>query len=181
MTRFVRSLAVVTAALLVSLSGVRADDSAGPSDHGLAVYRSANCVGCHQWFGKGGGGYGGDAANLRKTTLSPDQIREVVRCGRPYTGMPHFDRDAYSDGRCYDLKASDLRQGDLREPNHFLRPKEIDAVADYVVLNLKGRGEPTFEECQAFFGTATHACNTYPHAMTGAAEPQSADAQGKMP
>ena len=46
--------------------------------------------------------------------------------------MPHFDRFAYSDKRCYDMTAEDL--GDL-EPTRApttLQSYEIDAVADYV-------------------------------------------------
>jgi hypothetical protein len=30
-----------------------------------------------------------------------------------------------------------------------------------VVASIKGRGEPTFGECQAFFGTASRVCDTY--------------------
>ena len=181
MTLLARSILLILAACAVMVEMARADDAPAPPDPGLMVYRSANCVGCHQWFGKGGGGYGGDAANLRITSLTVEQIREVVKCGRPYTGMPHFDRDAYLDGRCYGLKSSDLKRGELREPNRFLRPAEIDAVADYIVRRVKGRGDPTFEECQAFFGTATHACNTYPHAAPGSADATPGNGHGGTP
>jgi hypothetical protein len=34
----------------------------------------------------------------------------------------------------------------------FLRDYEIEAVAAYVIEHLKGRGEPTKEECVAFWG-----------------------------
>ena len=32
---------------------------------GQAIYKRANCVGCHKWHGDGGGGYGGAALSLR--------------------------------------------------------------------------------------------------------------------
>ena len=66
-------------------------------DDGLRVFKSANCMGCHKWSGVGGGGYGGAAANLRQTSLTLDQIEQTIRCGRPSTGMPHFDADAYAE------------------------------------------------------------------------------------
>jgi hypothetical protein len=47
------------------------------------------------------------------------------------------------------------------EPDHPLRPADIKAVAGYVVANIKGKGEPTYTQCQAFFGTGTRVCNTY--------------------
>src|SRR5258707_6850619 len=30
-----------------------------PTDVGKAVFKRANCFGCHKWHGNGGGGYGG--------------------------------------------------------------------------------------------------------------------------
>ncbi|MET0515814.1 MAG: c-type cytochrome, partial [Nitrospiraceae bacterium] len=41
--------------------------SSDPTEGGKAVFKRANCVGCHKWHGNGGGGYGGDALSLRKT------------------------------------------------------------------------------------------------------------------
>mgnify|MGYP000641443687 CR=1 FL=1 len=32
----------------------------------------------------------------------------LIKCGRPGSGMPPFDKFAYSDGRCYGLKQADL-------------------------------------------------------------------------
>ena len=32
----------------------------------------------------------------------------TIQCGRPGTPMPHFDRFAYTDKRCYDMTAKDL-------------------------------------------------------------------------
>lgn len=158
-----RATLVALAALLAATPAL-AQGMGGSSggDAGLKVFKKANCVGCHNWTGSGGGGYGGASANLRATQLTPEQIAETVRCGRPATGMPYFERDAYKDGRCFGLKAADLPHGQMPpEPQLFLRPSEIEAVTAYVVDHIKGRGDPTFEECQAFFGEATRACNRY--------------------
>lgn len=170
---------IFSAGLLMAsmvIVGAHAQSSASRED-GFRVFKSANCVGCHKWTGTGGGGYGGAAANLRVTELDRDQITEVVRCGRPGTGMPHFEADAYKDGHCYGLKAGDLKPAELPpEPDHYLRPADIEAVTDYVLANIKGHGDPTYAECTAFFGAGSRACTTYPHegapASAGAAAPQ---------
>lgn len=76
--------------------------------------------------------------------------------------MPHFDPDAYSDGRCYGLKKAQMSAATMPpEPDYYLRPADIDAVAKYVVSHIKGKGPPTFAQCQAFFGNGTRACDVY--------------------
>ena len=155
-------VAISTATLLLGGARLANAQPAASPDEGLRVFKSDNCVGCHKWSGQGGGGYGGAAANLRATSLTLEQIEETVRCGRPMTGMPHFDGDAYTDGRCYGLKKSDLPPDKMPpEPDHPLRPADIKAVATYVVTFIKGQGEPTFSQCQAFFGSGSRVCDVY--------------------
>jgi hypothetical protein len=132
----------------------------GGADEGKRVFMRANCMGCHKWHGGGGGGYGGDALSLRNTQLDQEQIIETVSCGRPGTGMPHFTRDAYDQNeRCFGLTKKDLGDNVPPEPQIFLRPNEIEAVANYVVTHLKGKGEPTLAECLDFFGEGSRVCN----------------------
>ena len=132
------------------------------ADEGKELFKRANCMGCHKWHGGGGGGYGGDALSLRKTELDRDQIIETISCGRPGTGMPHFTRDAYDSGdKCFGLTKKDLGDKVPPEPQTFLRPNEIAAVTDYVLAHVKGQGEPTFAQCQDFFGQGSRVCNTY--------------------
>ncbi len=152
--------------LLVFGSGLAQAQSASP-DAGLRVFKSANCMGCHKWSGSGGGGYGGAAANLRHTSLTLQQIENTIRCGRLGSGMPHFDADAYSDGSCYGLKQAQVPHGQMPpEPDHPLRQADIDAVATYVVTNIKGKGDPTLAQCRAFFGTGTRVCDVYAQSGT---------------
>jgi mono/diheme cytochrome c family protein len=135
---------------------------AAAPDDGLRVFKSANCMGCHKWSGSGGGGYGGAAANLRHTELPLDQIEQTIRCGRPTTGMPHFESDAYSDGHCYGIKQGDLPAAQMPpEPDHPLRAADIQAVAKYVATQIKGKGNPTLAECQTFFGNSSRVCDIY--------------------
>lgn len=139
--------------------------SAGDLAEGMRIYKAANCVGCHKWDGQGGGGYGGAAANLRQTQLDYNAIVMTVTCGRPGTGMPHFQENAYDDGHCYGLKAGDIPPDQkVAAPIKWLREHDILTVAKYVDESLKGKGAPTYAQCQAFFGAASRVCETYPHA-----------------
>ena len=140
-------------------------------DDGKQIFRKANCFGCHKWHGDGGGGYGGAALSLRRTELDRDQIIEAVRCGRPNTGMPYHERNAYSDGRCYGLTEKELGDGMPPQAPQPLRLPEIEAVADYVIAAIKGRGEPTLEECLAFWGGESRMCSVYREGTTAGTKP----------
>jgi mono/diheme cytochrome c family protein len=147
-----------------------------PNAAGMKIYKEANCVGCHKWHGDGGGGYGGAALSLRATALTKEQIMEVVRCGRPNTGMPYFDRDAYAADGCYGVTRETLGESMPMAGPRFLRPREIEAVVDYVLAEIKGKGEPNYADCTAFFGDSSRMCQHYRPA--GAAEPAT-DAAGR--
>src|SRR5689334_25029811 len=98
------SVVALNFSMLVAAYGQSAQaPAADPTNAGKAVFKRANCMGCHKWHGNGGGGYGGDALSLRKTQLTREQIIETVRCGRPGTGMPFFERGAYDTSKCYDM------------------------------------------------------------------------------
>jgi mono/diheme cytochrome c family protein len=153
-----RLAVVLAAALALAPAAGRAQGARGADE--LGVFKKA-CAGCHKWHGGGGGGYGGDALSLRKTELTKEQIVEVVTCGRPGTGMPYHVRGAYDTVKCYDSLRADMGTSMPPEAAAFLRPAEIDAVATYAAERLKGKGEPTLEECTAFFGTTSRACDLY--------------------
>jgi cytochrome c553 len=124
----------------------------------------AGCPQCHGWSGDGhiSGFHSPGGLPLRKTELTRDQIREVIQCGRPGTPMPHFDRFAYTDKRCYDMTAQDLGNLEAIRADVTLQPFEIDAVADYVAAKIKGAGPVTRAECTEFFGTTGAECEKYP-------------------
>jgi len=131
------------------------------------VFSRANCIGCHKWHGNGGGGYGGDALSLRKTELTREQIIETVGCGRPGTGMPFFTRGAYDEVKCHGMSREDAAAQMPPEAGTFLRPKDIEAVADYVIAHIKGAGEPTYAECVAFFSSGSRVCDNLQDAEAG--------------
>jgi mono/diheme cytochrome c family protein len=168
--RFRNSLTLVagaTAVLVVATSPAKADDAA----KGRAIWvGKAGCSDCHGWAGDGFPSAfhsEGAAPSLRVTQLTRDQIRETLQCGRPGTPMPHFDRFAYTDKRCYDLTAEEL--GD-RKPNRApttLQSYEVDAVADYVATKIKGAGPVTKAECVDYWGAGRAACDSYPDVASG--------------
>jgi mono/diheme cytochrome c family protein len=134
-----------------------------PTASGAELFRAANCVACHKWSGIGGGGYGGAAANLRKTSLAQADIESLLHCGDPGGGMPYFKAGAYDKGACNGIKKSDLDTATMPKPAaHFLNDAEIHTVAGYVVTHFKGKGDPTAAECVGFFGHETHACDGLP-------------------
>jgi hypothetical protein len=151
---------IATIVLLAGVSAIfRPACAQAPSDPGRRVYEKANCVGCHKWHGGGGGGYGGAALSLRETTLERADLIEVIRCGRPATGMPYHDRNAYQSAACYGgMTKADLGADFPAKAAILLRPEEIEAVADYVIAHLQGKGPPTHDDCVAFWGEGNREC-----------------------
>ena len=124
----------------------------------------AGCPQCHGWAGDGlaSGFHNQGAPSLRDTQLDRDQIRETIQCGRPGTQMPHFDRFAYTDKRCYGMTAEDLGDLEAIRAATTLQSYEIDAVADYVATKIKGAGPVTRAQCVEFFGEGAAECDKYP-------------------
>lgn len=130
---------------------------------GRSVWNSkGNCISCHGWAGDGvGQPPNPPAPSLRATQLPYEQIRTLVQCGRPGTDMPYQDPMAYTDKRCYGATAADLKSA-LPSRGQSLTPEEIDAVAAYVAYALKGKGDPTKAECEAYFAAGSVLCSSYP-------------------
>jgi mono/diheme cytochrome c family protein len=160
----IRCLAGAALVLGVWLGPAVADDAS--VTRGQAIWKEkAGCPTCHGWAGDGSGGFHheGHALSLRATQLTRDQIRMTIQCGRPGTAMPHFDRFAYTDKRCYNVTAEDL--GDNAPPRAptTLQLYEIDDLADYIVAKLKGAGPATRAECLSYNQAASSsACDHYP-------------------
>ena len=159
---FAATTAVAMATFLAVASSAKAQDVA----EGQRIWTDkANCPQCHGWAGDGlaSGFHNQGGLPLRKTQLTRDQIRMTIRCGRPGTVMPHFDRFAYTDKRCYGMTAQDLGDKVPDRAATTLQPWEIDAVADYVATKVKGAGPVTRAQCLAFFGGGSEAeCAKYP-------------------
>ena len=119
----------------------------------------AACQFCHKWDGGGDQGYGGLAPSLRATKLDKDQITEVVRCGRPGTGMPYHDSFAYTDKRCYGTDRAELGAA-MPIPGNFLARREMEAIVEFVVTMLQGKGPADYAECVLFWGSTSQQCDS---------------------
>ena len=161
-----KGLAAVTAMTLMACFSGQAFADADTIARGESIWKDkAGCQQCHGWAadGKGGFHHEGHALSLRVTQLTRDQIRMTIQCGRPGTPMPHFDRFAYTDKRCYDMTAEDMGDSVPNDSPTALQPYEIDALADYIAAKLKGAGPATRAQCLAYFqGSSGSQCSTYP-------------------
>jgi cytochrome c5 len=128
-------------------------------EFGKEIFKSkAVCQYCHKWDASGDQGYGGNALSLRKTQLTPEQLTEVVKCGRPGTGMPYHDRFAYTDKRCYGHTRDEMGNDLPPAGNDFLSNREVEAVVKYLFATDVGRGPATYQDCINFWGKDTKQC-----------------------
>lgn len=156
----------LAAALAVSPGPARAD-SASVARGARIWHDKAECNNCHGWAGDGMGGslhHPGKPPSLRTTQLTRDQIRTTIQCGRPGTAMPYFDRFAYTDKRCYGMTEEFLKSRKMMpdRAQTTLQADEIDAIADYVAIKLKGAGPVTRAECHAYFDATASRCGAFP-------------------
>jgi len=140
-----------------------------PADvaEGMRIFRTkADCQTCHGWAADGRkmDTQMPDGANLRATRLSRAAVVQTIKCGRPGTGMPAFDRLAYSDGRCFNMKQADLKAKTLEmpDPPATLIGREIEQVADFLFGKVIGKGPMTHASCIEYWGSDVEACKEFP-------------------
>jgi hypothetical protein len=128
--------------------------------------QKADCQACHGWAGDG---HKTDSqmptgANLRETKLNRAGLITVIKCGRLNSQMPAFDKFAYSDGRCYGLKAADLktRQLSMFDAPATLAPNEVENLADFLMAKVVGKGQMNRAKCIEFWGSDIELCADYP-------------------
>ena len=143
--------------------------SADPDDiaEGMRLYRTkGDCQACHGWAADGRkmDTQMPDGANLRTTRLNRENLITAIKCGRPGKGMPAFDRLAYSDGRCYSMKESDLkRRGlDLPDPPATLQPREVEAIVGFLLAKVVGQGPMDRAKCVEYWGADVDVCREFP-------------------
>lgn len=164
-----RLLAVAGAAVVGASMGPGAA-SAQTSEEiaiGMSLFlRKADCQACHGWAGDGRkmDSQMPDGANLRVLTIDREVLIMTIRCGRPGTQMPAFERLAYSDGRCFGLKQADLRARNLQmpDPAATLAPSEIERLVDFLLAKVVGKGPMDRAQCAEYWGSAVEACNELP-------------------
>ena len=156
-------MAIVTQVLLGS-SVVAQAPSADDVAEGMRLYRQkGDCQACHGWAADGRkmDSQMPDGANLRTTRLDRDRLISAIKCGRPGKGMPAFDRLAYSDGRCFDMKQADLKRLglELPDPPATLQLREIEAIVDFLFAKVVGKGTMDRSKCIEYWGSDVSTCN----------------------
>jgi hypothetical protein len=140
----------------------QAPDAADVAE-GMRLYlQKGDCQACHGWAGDGRkmDSQMPDGSNLRETRLDRARLVATIKCGRPGTGMPAFDKFAYSDGRCYGMKQADLKSP-MPDPPATLQPREIDLLVDFLLLKVVGKGPMDRAKCVEYWGSDVDACREF--------------------
>ena len=157
---------VLLVLLSCSVAWAQAADPSDIAEGGRLFRQKANCQACHGWAGDGRkmDSQMPDGANLRETRLDRQDLVLVIKCGRPGSGMPAFDRFAYSDGRCYGLKQADLRASGQRmpDPPATLQVREVEAITDFLFAKVVKQGPMDHGKCIEFWGSEVEACGEFP-------------------
>jgi hypothetical protein len=74
--------------------------------------------------------------------------------------MPAFDKFAYSDGRCYGMKQSDLKTP-MPDPAATLQPREIELLVNFLMQKVVGKGPMDRAACIEYWGSETDACKEF--------------------
>jgi mono/diheme cytochrome c family protein len=136
---------------------------AGDVAEGMRLYlQKGDCQACHGWAADGRkmDSQMPDGSNLRETRLDRARLVTTIKCGRPGTGMPAFDKFAYSDGRCYGMKQADLKSP-MPDPPATFQQREIDLVVDFLMAKVVGKGPMDRAKCIAYWGSDVEACREY--------------------
>ena len=138
-----------------------ADIAAG----GRLFRQKGNCQSCHGWAGDGRkmDSQMPDGANLRQSVLDRETLVTIIKCGRPGTGMPPFDKFAYSDGRCYGLKQADLASPkyQMPDPPATLQSREVETMADFMLAKIVGKGAMNRAACIDYWGSDVEVCSEF--------------------
>ena len=157
------ALSVVIACWCAYAGAARAADANDIAEGMRLFMQKGNCQQCHGWAGDGRkmDNQAPDGANLRETKLDRANFVMIVKCGLPGTGMPPFDRLAYSDGRCFGKKEADLKAQGIKmsDPPATLQPREVELLADFAYAKIVGKGPMDKAKCAEYWGSAAEACN----------------------
>ncbi len=134
---------------------------------GARLFRQkGNCQSCHGWAGDGRkmDSQMPDGANLRVTRLDRAALIMTIKCGLPGTGMPPFDRFAYSDGRCYGLKQADLAKAGtahVRSAGDAAEPRDRIHCGFHVRQDRRQRADGP-RQMRGILGPGERACAEFP-------------------
>jgi hypothetical protein len=131
---------------------------------GMRLYlQKGDCQACHGWAADGRkmDSQMPDGSNLRETRLDRARLITTIKCGRPGTGMPAFDKLAYTDGRCYGMKQADLRSP-MPDPPATFQQREMELLVDFLLQKVVGKGPMDRAKCIEYWGSDVDACREFP-------------------
>ena len=157
--------ALIALVSLTGVAGARVAQTPDPADiaEGMNLYlHKGDCQSCHGWAADGRkmDSQMPDGSNLRETRLDRARLVTTIKCGRPGTGMPAFDKFAYTDGRCYGMKQADLK-APMADPPATFQPREVELVVDFLMQKVVGKGPMTHAKCIEFWGSDVDACREF--------------------
>jgi hypothetical protein len=119
---------------------------------GLEVWKSAGCADCHGPFADGDKQRDEmpTGANLRGSRLDGVALKETIRCGRPDTGMPAFEKGAYKVRACHGQPLGPVPDNLYPTPR-LLSVAEIDDLITYLQARVIGRRQITREDCLYYY------------------------------
>ncbi len=162
-------LSILTLLTIVGTAVLSAQTPPDPDNvaEGMRLFRTkADCQSCHGWAADGRkmDTQMPDGANLRTTRLNRELLLMTIKCGRPGKAMPAYDRLAYSDGRCYGMKAPDLTSKGLAmpDPPATLQVREIESILDFLQVKVIGKGPMDHAKCIEYWGSDQDVCKEFP-------------------
>jgi mono/diheme cytochrome c family protein len=160
--------AAIAAALLMAPAAQIPAPPPDPGDiaEGMRLYQQkGDCRACHGWAadGRKSDSQMPDGPSLREKKYTRSLLILTIKCGRPGTNMPAFDKFAYSDGRCYKMQQADLAKYPTRmpDPPATLQPREIEYLADFLMAKVVGQGPMDHAKCVEFWGTDIDVCREF--------------------
>ena len=156
--------ATLVAGLLVAPTAQAPAAGAADIAEGMTLYlHKGDCQACHGWAADGRkmDSQMPDGSNLRETRLDRARLITTIKCGRPGTGMPAFDKFAYTDGRCYGMRQADLKSR-MPDPPATFQQREIDMIADFLLAKVVGKGPMDHAKCVDYWGSDVEACREFP-------------------
>lgn len=167
-TRIIAAAAGAVFAGVVFLPAGAARAQGVDVEMGRQIWRAgANCRDCHGWAANGVQDVPQQpqGANLRATTLTPEQMAEVVRCGRPGSEMPYFGNNQWTAAnRCYGMTQAEAGTMMPVKGDNVLNARQLDSLVAFIFSEYVGKPPPTFDECTRAFGTEAARCGGYPRA-----------------
>ena len=164
----VLAIVAIAAVALSETPGAQAPEaapSAADLAEGMRLYQQkGDCRACHGWAADGvkSDNQMPDGPSLRDKKYTRQLLVLTIKCGRPNTQMPAFDKFAYTDGRCFMMTAADLAKNPTRmpDPPATLQQREIELIADFLMAKVVGQGPMDYTKCVEFWGNEVEVCKS---------------------